>query len=214
VNLSKMFGVLSGLSGTYRFSNAKLIHRESVLEHLGAVALTCYLIVNELSYWSGRGDVDLGEVMGKAIVHDVEELLTGDIPRPMKYSSPATRAHFKLLENDMFAKIVSDMDLSSSSEVISDWVEAKQGVSGLVVDLADVLAVVYKVHEEAVERGNKTMLSRAGSANSQLRRIRERVREEFSGFQLRFLEGIVDQASEVMRIAETIETNSISEDVA
>ena len=59
MRLDKTFGLLSGLSGTYRFSNAKLIHRESVLEHLGGVALLSFLICEELYAVEGGGSISV-----------------------------------------------------------------------------------------------------------------------------------------------------------
>src|SRR5678815_2569832 len=96
--LEKLFGCLSGLSGTHRFSNAKLNSPESVLEHVGGVVLTCYLLCLEMNERE-PGVLDAGEVLAKAAVHDVEELLMGDIPRTVKYASPSTRESFRLIED-------------------------------------------------------------------------------------------------------------------
>jgi 5'-deoxynucleotidase YfbR-like HD superfamily hydrolase len=176
VRLDKLFGLLSGLSGTDRFSNAKLIHRESVLEHLGSVVLMCYFITRELKDFS-VGCVDEAGVLAKAAVHDVEEILVGDIPRTTKHSSSEAEEMFRRLEAVVMNKIVADLELSeaSASWFLADHGMAKSGDEGLIVELADVLAVVYKLHEECVERGNLSLLSRATTCGNQLTKIVGRV---------------------------------------
>jgi len=177
MRLDKLFGLLSGLSGTDRFSNAKLIHRESVLEHIGSVVLMCYFITRELKVHT-IGCIDEADVLAKAAVHDVEEILVGDIPRTTKHSSVEAERLFAALEIQVMEKIAADLELSRQPRAwfIEDHAKAKAGDEGLIVELADVLAVVYKVHEEAVERGNVSMLSRATTCGNQLTKVSNRVK--------------------------------------
>jgi len=179
MNLIKTFGLLSGLSGTYRFANAKLINRESVLEHLGGITLMCLLIYTEMVVLANKierldSDVvariggELGEVLARAICHDIEEAITGDVPRTIKHRSAETREAFFNMGSDAVDQISEDLDLEAC--VISDyWHSAKSDdLAGMIVRLADVLAVVYTIHGEAVERGNRAMMSRATTVMGQL----------------------------------------------
>jgi 5'-deoxynucleotidase YfbR-like HD superfamily hydrolase len=204
MNLEKLFGTLSGLSGTYRFSNAKLIHRESVLEHLGGVTLTCYFIWHEMLSRDPilLEDVPLSEVLGKAIVHDVEELLMGDIPRTTKYSSTETLINFHLMEENAVAKIHQSLEINSRAMIL-DHYNAKKDLSGLIVKIADALAVVYKIHEEAVERGNRAMLSRATSIIDQLDHCSKEVQKtELSDDCKAFLKVVIAEAYDIVMRAE------------
>lgn len=201
MRLDKLFGLLSGLSGTDRFSNAKLIHRESVLEHLGSVVLMCYFIARELEERS-LDVVELGNILGKAAVHDVEEVLMGDVPRPTKYASAKTREMFRGLEAEVMKKIAGDLELSKMSRAwfIEDHQLAKSDDDGLVVELADTLAVVYKLHEECVERGNASMLSRASTCGNQLTRIVGKVQS--NGWPVEAKEAMLSLVSQARRILE------------
>lgn len=215
MKLTKMFGMLSGLSGTYRFSNAKLIHRESVLEHLGGVTLTCFLIYHEIAEIDDNfpDRVDLDAVLSKAICHDVEELLMGDIPRTTKYADRESTLAFKAMEARAINTIFEDLAIDSDAMIVSHEI-AKKDTSGLIVKIADVMAVVYKVHEEAVERGNRSMVSRATSVMSQLNGCVRDVDacKDFNPRSKAFLIDLIEQAQDVVREAERVRSGAAIEE--
>jgi 5'-deoxynucleotidase YfbR-like HD superfamily hydrolase len=198
MHLDKLFGVLSGLSGTYRFSNAKLSNPESVLEHTGAVVLMCYFLTNELCHLE-PDIVDLSKVLSKAAVHDVEELLIGDVPRTTKHSSRTVRECFNRLEEWALDRIADELDIAAKKQLIDDHLNAKEGMCGLIVEIADILAVVYKVHEEAVERGNISMLSRVTSCRDQLKKVTRKVeKQKWSEKTKAFLLGLLEEADTII----------------
>jgi 5'-deoxynucleotidase YfbR-like HD superfamily hydrolase len=203
MNLAKTFGMISGLSGTYRFSNAKLVHRESVLEHLGGVTLTCFLIISELNLILSNPDLGL-DVMSKAVVHDVEELLMGDIPRTTKYATAESREAFKAMEENAVDEIMLSLELESGI-MATFHAESKRGLSGLIVKIADTLAVVYKVHEEAIERGNKAMMGRATMIEGQLKNCRINVAA--SGFDENSKAFLIDLLSQADAIVASAKIN-------
>jgi 5'-deoxynucleotidase YfbR-like HD superfamily hydrolase len=205
MKLVKMFGALSGLSGTYRFSNAKLSNPESVLEHTGAVVLTCYFLVSEMKTIDHIPSLSLGLVLSRAAIHDVEELITGDVPRTTKYSSAVARDALKRLEVWGMERIVHEMDLQSRATVIDDHHYAKTGEAGVIVEIADILAVVYKLYEEVVERGNRSMLSRSTSCISQIKKVTGRVNHDSISWPppvKEFLRDVLHQAMEIVIEAE------------
>lgn len=216
MRLNKVFGMLSGLSGTYRFSNAKLIHRESVLEHLGGVTLTCFLIYSDLAEVDAdfTNKVDLEDVLAKAVCHDVEELLMGDIPRTTKYADAASIAAFKMIESQAMGKIFDALELESSALMLMHD-KAKVDTSGLIVKVADVLAVVYKIHEEALERGNTSMVSRTTSVLGQLDACVAEIDDcdDIAASGKAFLADLMDQAKDMVKEADGMSGDSaIDED--
>jgi len=204
MRLAKLFALLSGLSGTDRFTNAKLIHRESVLEHTGGVVLICYLLVTEMHAIEPHS-IDRGQTLSKAAVHDVEEMLTGDIPRVTKYASDEIRAMFRKMERWAVKQITLEMDLSYHARNLftADHFDAKNDPTGCIVELADTLAVVYTVNSEVVERGNLTMMSRATSCRDQLVRMKvQTTKQRWSDPIVQFLHRIIDQANMILDEAE------------
>ena len=202
MNLEKLFATISGLSGTYRFSNAKLMSPENVLEHMGGVVLTCYLLCREMNKITPE-TIDSWSVMAKAAIHDVEELLMGDIPRSTKYATKESRSVFLAQEKWAMVRIMEDLDLKCADEVIYDHYAAKLLPSGVIVEIADVLAVVGKVYEECIERSNHSMISRASSCRGQIIKSMNRVKDQDWSQDVKiFLSSVLMQAMRVIDQAE------------
>jgi 5'-deoxynucleotidase len=86
VNLVKTFELVSAMSDVRRFSLIRLAHQENVMEHTAFVSLVGLLLAIEINAIC-PGSVDLGAVALNAAAHDMDETVTGDIPRPTKYFS-------------------------------------------------------------------------------------------------------------------------------
>jgi len=94
--------------------------------------------------------IDLGKLLSSATIHDVEEVIVGDIPSPTKYSSSNVTMGIKAFEDKAAKELLS-------SRMYGIWKEAKFGKEGFIVELADKLAVVYKIQQETYEYGNNTL---------------------------------------------------------
>lgn len=151
-----MYSFVSTLSGVQRFSLLKLVHRENVLEHTGMVVIFALCIVQELnSDLPPEKQIEIEEVLVKAIVHDWDEVITGDIVRPTKYFSETLRRELKKLEQHGINKIAEALSFFTLPELHST---AKDGVTGYVVALADLLAAVHRVWEEVCIYNNHHMI--------------------------------------------------------
>ena len=194
MKLLPLLSMMTRLSNLQRFSMERPYHPESVLEHTGFAALIAMIIAREV-------DVNLEEVIVKALIHDIDEIIVGDVPRPTKYSSPTARAMFDHLAEKGVAKIATDLRDGFphfASNVAAKHVAAKRDRSGLVVAIVDVLAVVHTVWSEVIVRGNNAMLRQAFTAGEQLSDLRRRVAAEFSGEDGTFLDDLIADASELM----------------
>jgi 5'-deoxynucleotidase len=180
VNIIKTFAALSGLSSVHRFSMMKLGNPESVLEHVGFVTLLANLVARELNYIEPR-TVEIHRVTIKALVHDLDELVVGDIPRPTKYHSPQIRDEFRRIEKWGVTKIVRDLQLSRGLqlEIIDNHQASKEGAEGLIVELCDVMAVAYKVWEEVLIRGNVSLVRQAKSVLNTLSPLSDKIAKRF-----------------------------------
>jgi 5'-deoxynucleotidase YfbR-like HD superfamily hydrolase len=97
----------------------------------------------------------------KAVFHDVDEVVTGDIPRPTKYFSNESKQIFDKIASQGMKQIISELDIknqSSSQEIEKLWKNSKDGDEGRIVALADLAAVVYKIWEEVMLLGNKKLI--------------------------------------------------------
>ena len=136
-----------------RYSQTRLSNPESVLEHTGWVCMCSFFIGMELK--SFGEEIDMGLLMSKAVIHDVEEVIVGDIANPTKYYSSALTQQIHSLSEHAAGTLLSPFE--SGKQLFDLWVEAKYGKEGYIVALADKLAVVYKVHQEVVGFGNSTI---------------------------------------------------------
>jgi 5'-deoxynucleotidase YfbR-like HD superfamily hydrolase len=202
VEITSLFSVLSGLSSVHRYSMTKMTGPESVLEHTGWVAFVSCLLSMELNSIK-PGTILMNETLTMALMHDVDEVVTGDISRVTKYRNENSIAVFKEMSRWGVEKVMGSIDLEEkvSGKLIDYHTNAKKGREGLIIAIADCMAVVYKLWEETVVRHNCSMTTHAGRLVDQLEDIRRRVDVEFEIKARHYLFGIIDQC---VTIAETV----------
>lgn len=158
-----LFELLSKLSNVHRYSTHSLRKTESVLEHTGSVCIIAtligYHIKNSIMYTS----FDIGELLCKSALHDIEEAITGDIPRSTKYGNHLISSGVKQLEYDAVKMLVDDLNLDKDIHRI--WSDAKVDFTGLIVRIADILAVTYKTWTEIIQFNNYSMVDVAKESN-------------------------------------------------
>lgn len=202
----KLFSAMSGLSAVHRFSMMKLGNPESVLEHVGFVVVVSNLIGRELNVIC-PGTVDLDELTLKAMVHDLDELVVGDIPRPTKYHSPEVRRQFKEIESWGVAQVVDQLGLSADLQqnIMRGHAEAKSDVEGLIVEVADILAVAYKVWEEVIIRGNASLVRQSRSVLQSIANVIDKFPALLTADQISFMIDFFEEVRSAMRMAQNHE---------
>ena len=94
---SHFFAYISRMRFIQRWALMRNTAPENVQEHSHQVAVLAHalaLIRNE----KFGGHVDPGLVASAALYHDASEILTGDMPTPIKYDNPAIRTAYKDVE--------------------------------------------------------------------------------------------------------------------
>lgn len=89
---------LARLRWIERWGLKRNITRENVVEHSWEVAVLAHLLANIRNAQFG-GDVDANAVAAAALFHDASEVLTGDMPSPVKYHSPEITRAYKAIEH-------------------------------------------------------------------------------------------------------------------
>ena len=144
-----MFGTMTRLKDTFRYSAQPVIARESVAEHSFWTAMIGVCIALEIE--PGSADI----VALKGIVHDIEECMTGDLVRDMKYSSAAFREQIKEIEQNFIRRLLLPMEKAGEA-LYKLWETAKVGRTGQIVACADALSVIAYCTQE-YELGNKNL---------------------------------------------------------
>ena len=124
---------------------------ENVQEHSHMVAVLAHaLAVIENERFSGQ--TDPGVVAVAALYHDASEILTGDMPTPIKYDNPAIQQAYKQVESVAEEKLLSMLPDDLREEFRPAITIPDENIRA-VVKAADKLSAYLKCVEE-VKGGN------------------------------------------------------------
>ena len=98
------------------------------------------------------GTVDPGLVAAAALYHDASEILTGDMPTPIKYDNPAIRSAYKHIETVAEGKLLAMLPEELHSAYALVLTDVDPEVERLV-KAADKLSAYVKCVEE-LKAGN------------------------------------------------------------
>ena len=124
---------------------------ENVQEHSHMVAVLAHALVLIQNRYYG-GTLDPGQAVLLALYHDATEILTGDLPTPIKYYNPDLRSAYQTVE-DAAARQLLDL---LPTELREDYVPLLAGTDpelAAVVKAADKLSAYLKCVEE-LKAGN------------------------------------------------------------
>lgn len=94
---SHFFAYLSRMRFIQRWALMRNTAPENVQEHSHQVAVLAHALAVIRNEKFG-GHTDAGAVAAAALYHDAGEILTGDMPTPIKYDNPAIRKAYKDVE--------------------------------------------------------------------------------------------------------------------
>ena len=120
----KFFAYLNRMKYINRWGLMHSNMTENIMEHSQQVAVVAHALATISNVYFG-GKLDANSIAVKALFHETSEVLTGDLPTPIKYFNPEIRDAYKKLEqysNDRllthlpselsveYAKIINDTD--------------------------------------------------------------------------------------------------------
>lgn len=153
--MKKLFELLRKWSSIQRYSKFFLIKPETVAEHTGHVALICLKIGIEIEQNCGY-KINWQQLLPSAIVHDLDEIFTGDIPRDTKYSSEKFKKMYDDIAKAGMKEVLKIYELPK--EIETAWISQKnETIEGYILRVADLACVVYKVYCEVELYGNISM---------------------------------------------------------
>lgn len=159
----------------FRYSTCRVGQPESVAEHSYYVCLYALLIarwVDEnktLPLGEDGHSVLLANLLQRAILHDLEEAISGDFPRNFKHSEPelekmlatASQKAFEQLLTPIIDPPSSEADAEETTsdivdEYIVSWLDSKDGTpEGRILEFADFLAVLSFMRQEGAATDNR-----------------------------------------------------------
>lgn len=129
---------------------------ESLSEHTADTALLAHLLCLIAQKCTGTGDgIRPDTVAAAALYHDAPEILTGDMPTPVKYKNAALRTAYKALEQEsaqaMAALLPDALQSDAQSYLTGDILNEKER---RLLKAADRLSALIKCLEE-LQAGNR-----------------------------------------------------------
>ncbi|MCI9158664.1 MAG: 5'-deoxynucleotidase [Lawsonibacter sp.] len=145
------FPMISRMRYINRWGLMRNTRLENIQEHSHQVAVLAHaLAVIEDRYFGGT--VDPGAVAVAALYHDASEILTGDMPTPIKYDNPDIQSAYKDVEAVAERKLLSMLPPDLRPD-FQDAVTIPDPQIRAIVKAADKLSAYLKCVEE-LKAGN------------------------------------------------------------
>ena len=171
---------------------------ENIQEHSHMVAVLAHaLAVIQNRYFGGQ--VDPGAVAVAALYHDASEILTGDMPTPIKYDNPDIQSAYKAVEATAEQKLLSMLPEDLRGE-FEEAVTIPDPQVRALVKAADKLSAYLKCVEER-KAGNAEFRSAEEQTYAALR---DNPLPALDYFMDRFLPGFQLTLDELQRCGEEL----------
>ena len=159
------FAYISRMRFINRWALMRNSYTENIQEHSHQVAVLAHaLAVIRNQFFDGH--IDEGQVAVAALYHDAGEILTGDMPTPIKYYNPAIRDAYRQVEQvaqDKLLGMLPDELRPTYSAALSPAAPEIQQL----VKAADKLSAYIKCLEE-VKAGNSEFRDAAAQTRAAL----------------------------------------------
>lgn len=159
------------LDSVKRYSGVYTSRPDNNASHTYRVQIIGLALANKINSDLGYDRINVNRYIKKALLHDLGELVTGDIVRPIKHFSPATEEAFKGIE-DLVANRFMNYGLSSD-DVYHIKNDKDDSSEGILLRVADLLDVSYFTSRTVAVDNNYNFLKVACECKSYLPPLRE-----------------------------------------
>ena len=162
---SHFFAYVSRMRFIQRWALMRNTAQENVQEHSHQVAVLAHALAVIRNEKFG-GSVDAGQVAVAALYHDASEILTGDMPTPIKYDNPDIQKAYKEVEAVAERKLLGMLPEELQS-VYAPVITGQGGEIEALVKAADKLSAYIKCVEE-LKAGNNEFREAAAQTRKAL----------------------------------------------
>ncbi len=183
----KFFAFLNRMKYIRRWSLMRSVREENIMEHSQQVAVIAHALALINTKILG-GDVDVNKTVLLAQYHEVGEVITGDLPTPIKYFNPEIKNAYKDLELHASERILNMLPETLKDEYKEYVLPDTESYEYQLVKGADRLAAYLKCVEE-VKAGNSEFKKAKTSIgqelkNSKLKEVEYYLKEFAPAFEL------------------------------
>lgn len=130
-----------------RYSGTKMIEPESLSTHILETQMMGYMIINYMNNHCNE-NLDKGLYLEKALHHDLEESMTGDVVRTLKYHNSDVLRELQKVASEVASELYEKYFEDTTGGLYNIWDSAKEGKEGFILKLVDTLTVVNRVIKE------------------------------------------------------------------
>ena len=149
--MNHFFAYIARMRFISRWALMRNSYTENIQEHSHQVAVLAHALAVIRNEQFG-GQIDPGAVAVAALYHDAAEILTGDLPTPIKYYNPAIRDAYRQVESVAAGKLL-DMLPPELRPTYEDILRPADPDVATLVQAADKLSAYIKCVEE-LKAGN------------------------------------------------------------
>ena len=144
-----------------RWQLMRSMREENIMEHSHQVTMLAHALVSIHNEVFG-GNADVLKTILYAMYHETSEVMTGDLPTPVKYYDESIRASYKQLEKIANKKIAAMLPEEMKSSIAPYVLAEENDFEYRLVKAADRLSAYIKCLEES--RSGNTEFSKARKA--------------------------------------------------
>ncbi len=163
----KFFAYINRMKYIKRWSLMRSVRDENIMEHSQQVAVIAHalaLIYNE----NFGGNVNISKVVLMAQYHEVGEVITGDLPTPIKYFNPEIKTAYKELEKVACERILNMLPQTLKGKYEEYILPDTETEEYKIVKYADRIAAYLKCIEE-IKAGNSEFKKAKRSIEAELK---------------------------------------------
>lgn len=171
------FAMLSRMKNIRRWALMRNTRSENICEHSHEVAVVAHALALLTNRHYG-GQVDPNRCVMLAVYHDVPEILTGDMPTPVKYYNPAIREAYRQVEVSACDKLLEMLPQDLREEYVPLLLSEEDSEEHRIVKAADKISALIKCIEE-VSQGNREFASARRATEQAIRDMHLPAADEF-----------------------------------
>ena len=169
------FAFMSRMKHIKRWPLMRNTWQEDIAQHSLQVAMIAHALA-ELKNVRFGGGADPQRAMTLAVYHEAPEVITGDLPTPIKYYSPAIRAAYKSIETDAALRLHGMLPDDLRTAYAPLLLDPERDPEWKRVKAADKIAAYVKCIEED-HAGNKEFAKAGESIRRELDRLQSELPE-------------------------------------
>jgi 5'-deoxynucleotidase len=167
---SKFFAYLGRLKWIKRWGLKRNVEEENVMEHSWQVATIAHAlaIIHNVEF---GGSVDVFQVATTALYHDASEIITGDLPSPIKYHSEKIQTAYKEIEveaeKELLGFLPAKLQPHYRALILHECIPAE---ISRFVKAADLISAYLKCQLE-MQAGNNEFKTAMSDVESRIRNL-------------------------------------------